>query len=73
VTQVAIRWAPYSLVFGFVVGADSAAYVGGLIGGAVPALLVPPERARVSRLWDAAGVGAAALAPIAFAFFILHG
>jgi len=72
VTQVAVRWAVYSLVFGFLLGADNAAHIGGLIGGGALALLVPPERARVTRLWDRAGVAAAALVPIAFAFVILH-
>jgi len=43
-----------------------------VIGGAALALLVPPERARVAHLWDRAGVAAAALVPIAFAFVILH-
>jgi membrane associated rhomboid family serine protease len=73
IMQVAIRWAAYSLLFGFLLGADTAAHVGGLIGGAALALLVPPERARASRLWDRAGVVAAALVPVAFAFVILHG
>lgn len=73
VMQVAMRWAVYSLVFGFVIGADNAAHVGGLLGGAVLALAVPPERGRVSRAWDAAGSLAALSVPLAFAFALLHG
>lgn len=73
VTQIAVRWAVYSLVFGFLVGADNMAHIGGLVGGAALALVVPPERERVSALWNAAGTAAAALVPIAFALVLLRG
>lgn len=73
VMQVAARWAAYSLLFGFLVGADNMAHLGGLIGGAALAFLVPPERERVSRLWNAAGALAAALVPLALLFAYLRG
>jgi membrane associated rhomboid family serine protease len=73
IMQVAMRWAIYSLVFGFLLGADNAAHVGGLLGGAALALVVPPERQRVSAFWNAAGALAAILVPAAFALAFLSG
>jgi membrane associated rhomboid family serine protease len=73
IVQVAVRWAAYSLVFGFLLGADNAAHVGGLLGGAALGLVVPPERQRASASWNAAGAVAAALVPVAFALAFLRG
>ncbi len=80
VTQLAVRWALFGLAFGFLGPLfgffgriDNTAHIGGLLGGTVLAFLVPPERERVSAFWNAAGVIAAALVPLAFAFAFLRG
>ncbi len=43
------------------------------IGGAALAFVVPPERERISVLWNAAGILVAVLVPAAFAFAFLGG
>ncbi len=80
VTRIAVQWAIFGLAFGFLGPLfglfgriDNTAHIGGLVGGAVLAFLVPPERERVSALWNAAGTLAAALVPLAFAFAFLRG
>jgi rhomboid protease GluP len=79
VTRIAVQWAIFGLAFGFLgplLGfgrIDNTAHVGGLIAGAVLAFIVPPERQRVSAVWNAAGALAAALVPAAFAFALLGG
>jgi rhomboid protease GluP len=72
VMRIAIQWAIYSLIFGFLMGADNWAHLGGLIGGAAVAFVVPPERERVSITWNIAGIVAAALVPLAFFFAFLY-
>ncbi len=77
VMRTAIQWAVFGLAFGFLgplidIRVDNAAHIGGLIGGAALAFVVPPERERVSVAWNAAGIIAAALVPVAFAFAFLN-
>ncbi len=72
VMRIAIQWAIFSLIFGFLMGADNWAHLGGLIGGAALAFVVPPERERVSMGWNIAGILAAALVPLAFFFAFMY-
>ena len=72
VMRIAIQWAVFSFLFGLYAGADNWAHLGGLLGGAALAFVVPPERERVSVAWNAAGIVAAALVPAAFAFAFLN-
>ena len=71
VMRIAIQWAVFSFLFGLYVGADNWAHLGGFLCGAALAFVVPPERERVSVAWNAAGIIAAALVPVAFAFAFL--
>jgi len=73
VLRLAAQWAAFSLIYGFIMGADNMAHIGGLVGGAALAFVVPPERERVSVLWNAAGILVAALVPAAFALAFLAG
>jgi rhomboid protease GluP len=72
IMRIAIQWAVFSLVFGFLMGADNWAHLGGLIGGAGLAFVVPPEREQVSIAWNIAGALAAALVPLAFFFALMN-
>jgi membrane associated rhomboid family serine protease len=72
VMRIAIQWAVFSLVFGFLMGADNWAHLGGLIGGAALAFVVPLERDRVSIAWNTAGILSAALVPLAFFFAFMN-
>ncbi len=56
------RWVLYIVIFGFVVGADHAAHIGGVVAGGLMALLLPTSIARGdSTPWRLAG-GLASLA-----------
>jgi rhomboid protease GluP len=56
------RWALYILVFGFFIGADNAAHVGGWIAGGLLGLAVPASlTVREGRAWEILGAGAAIL------------
>jgi rhomboid protease GluP len=49
-----LQWAAYSLVFGFIIGADNICHLGGLLVGFVCGFLVERERARrfeYDKLW----------------------
>ena len=70
ILRFAAQWAAFGLVYGLIVNADNAAHVGGLAGGVVLAFLVPPEREEISPFWNAAGIVAASLVPLAFVFAI---
>ncbi|MBM3288917.1 MAG: rhomboid family intramembrane serine protease [Candidatus Hydrogenedentes bacterium] len=66
-----IKWGIYSLLFGFVIGANNAAHVGGLIGGL--ALGAVPEARRqaapyVNAAWNAAAAIGAVLWIVTIAF-----
>jgi hypothetical protein len=51
------RWFMYTVVFGFFIGADNAAHIGGTAAGALLALLVPTSLTmRGSRAWNALAV-----------------
>jgi len=59
-----IKWGVYSLVFGFVMGANNAAHVGGLIGGLALGWLPEPRRQAaqyVNAAWNAAAAVSAVL------------
>ncbi|HEY7677948.1 MAG TPA: rhomboid family intramembrane serine protease [Candidatus Methylomirabilis sp.] len=79
VTRIAVQWAIFGLAFGFLGPLfgfgriDNTAHMGGLVAGALLAFFVPPERQRVSPFWNAAGILAAALVPVAFALAFLRG
>ena len=56
------RWVLYIVVFGFLVGADHAAHIGGLVAGGLLALLIPPNLERGDGMpWRLAGNLAALL------------
>lgn len=73
VLRLAAQWAVFSLIYGFIMDADNMAHIGGLIGGAALAFVVPPERERISAAWNAVGILVAALVPAAFALAFLRG
>ena len=50
------RWVVYILIFGFFIGADNSAHIGGLVAGGVLSLIVPPkDRKPESALWKILG------------------
>jgi len=49
-----IRWAVIIIVFGFFLGADNAAHVGGLVTGSLMGLMIKDRQTR-SRIWPAIG------------------
>jgi rhomboid protease GluP len=56
------RWVLYILVFGFFIGADNAAHLGGWIAGGLLALIVPASlTVREGRTWEILGALAAIL------------
>jgi rhomboid protease GluP len=64
-----IRWAIYGLIMGFLIGADNAAHVGGLVSGIVFGFLVPegePTHAPGTVLWRFAAALAGGLTLLAF-------
>jgi len=66
------RWMVYILVFGFFIGADNAAHLGGFFLGGMMALVLPAKKgARESAVWMAAGA-ASALAAAAAVGWILY-
>jgi rhomboid protease GluP len=63
------RWVLYIVIFGFVVGADHAAHIGGLVAGGLLALLIDPNLKRGDDTpWRLAGTAAALLCLGAVAF-----
>lgn len=48
-----LQWAFYALIFGFVVGADNAGHMGGLVGGGILGFLIPTGHRMMSRLQPA--------------------
>lgn len=66
------RWVVYIVIFGFVVGADHAAHIGGLVAGGIMAMLIEPNLRRGDATpWRMAGLAAglacaAAVGMIAF-------
>ncbi|MFQ5718039.1 MAG: rhomboid family intramembrane serine protease [Acidobacteriota bacterium] len=68
------RWILYVLVFGFVVGADNFAHIGGLLTGGLLGLVVPAGRPRRDAgWWRLAAWAAAGVCLWAFAMAGLHG
>jgi rhomboid protease GluP len=71
-----ITWTLYVLLFGFVVGADNFAHVGGLLGGAAMGFVVPAKTARVATtdpLWRLAAWLGVGVCLWAFIMMALHG
>lgn len=63
------RWVLYIVLFGFVVGADHAAHIGGLVAGGLLALLISPNMRRGDATpWRLAGTISALLCAAAVAF-----
>ncbi len=69
------RWVLYILIFGFFIGADNAAHIGGLIAGGLLSLAVPAKERRPDSLlwnilgatgWTAVVLGAALISYLAF-------
>lgn len=59
-----VKWAVYSLIFGFVMGANNAAHVGGMVAGFALGKVPEPRRqiaAQVKIVWNAAAAISAAL------------
>ncbi|GMV92778.1 MAG: hypothetical protein AMXMBFR82_25560 [Candidatus Hydrogenedentota bacterium] len=57
--DVLVQWAIYALIFGFLIGANNAAHIGGMLGGIVLGFLPMGDTARtraIGRIWDAAAV-----------------
>jgi len=53
IRRIMLQWGLYALVFGFLMGADNAAHVGGLVTGVVFSFLVgdPERRTPLDRIW----------------------
>ncbi len=69
-----LRWAIYILLFGFVMGADNFAHVGGLVAGGLLGLLLPAGRpGHDAPLWRAAAVAGISIVVWAFVMAGLHG
>ncbi len=65
------RWIIYIFIFGFLVGADNAAHLGGLVSGALLSLVVPTSLTRAdTRAWAAPGAGSYLMAAAAVALII---
>ena len=74
VWRMAAQWAVYALLFALVVGADNAAHLGGLAGGALLAFCFGPERSRSvwgERVWTLVGRGCVVMAILSFAGVLL--
>lgn len=70
-----MTWTLYILIFGFLVGADNFAHIGGLLGGAVFGLFVQggPLPGRSATLWRAAAMTGVAACLWAFFMAATHG
>jgi rhomboid protease GluP len=70
-----LTWTIYVLLFGFVMGADNFAHIGGLLGGVGFGLVINggPMKASVAALWRAAGVLAIGVCLWAFFMAAIHG
>jgi rhomboid protease GluP len=69
-TRQMLIWAGIGIMFGFFIGANNVAHVGGFIaGGALGFVLAPdaPGTVRASALWNAAAIGCVGLVAISFA------
>ena len=65
-----LTWAGIGIVFGYFIGANNVAHIGGLIaGGALGFVLQPaaPGTARASKLWNATAIACVAVVAISFA------
>jgi membrane associated rhomboid family serine protease len=70
VTRQMLIWAGIGIVFGFFIGANNVAHIGGLIaGGALGFVLAPdaPGTVRTSALWNAAAIACVGVVAISFA------
>ncbi|MCZ6649495.1 MAG: rhomboid family intramembrane serine protease [Acidobacteria bacterium] len=70
-----ITWTIYVLLFGFVMGADNFAHIGGLAGGVVAGLVVDGRATnpRAAALWKAAAWAGVAICFWAFFMAAVHG
>ncbi|HSF24007.1 MAG TPA: rhomboid family intramembrane serine protease, partial [Blastocatellia bacterium] len=69
-TRQMLIWAGIGIMFGFFIGANNVAHVGGFIaGGALGFVLAPdaPGTVRASALWNAAAIGCVGLVAVSFA------
>ena len=69
-----LRWAFYGLIFGLLVGANNAAHVGGLLGGAAIACLPEPHPRRSpiwKPFWTLSAILCAAIWIVTLGFLIL--
>lgn len=66
-----VRWALYSLIFGFVIGANNAAHIGGMLAGLGLGWIPEPRRhvaTAVNRVWKGIAVVCAVLWIVTFAY-----
>ncbi len=65
-----VQWAVMTIIFGFVVGANNVAHMGGLISGAALGFLITgeqPTTARTAKVWNGVALLCVALIAISFA------
>ncbi|MFC2172786.1 rhomboid family intramembrane serine protease [Acidobacteriota bacterium] len=72
--NVMVRWVIYIFIFGFFVGADNAAHLGGIASGALSALIIQPRGSRPeTKLFSFLGIIASVSVVVAVALVVILG
>jgi rhomboid protease GluP len=69
--DVLVQWAIYALIFGFFIGANNAAHIGGMAGGAILGFLPMGDTQRtraIGQVWNAAAIISGAMWCITIAY-----